>query len=220
MKSSCVPDTSKAGQPMNPAKNNVSVRRFGDSVLTYSAYSPAVKVDLHSHVVAHHGKTLLFDPIMPDKDLLAEIRGMGEPTCIFLTNGNHERACPELMEILGVPAAACAYAVPGFSFKPQIIIDGHRTLQGMEPIPVPGGGPGEYAYYYRPTATMIVGDALNNLPGRGLKVLDERYCMDRELLINSLKRLLDFPADTLLFSHGEPIASKVKMELERVLDAS
>jgi glyoxylase-like metal-dependent hydrolase (beta-lactamase superfamily II) len=67
---------------------------------------------------------------------------------------------------------------------------------------------------------MVVGDALINFEPHGFGLLPAKYCLDPSLMRQSLRKLLDYAFDRMLFAHGTPILSGARARLERLLAAS
>jgi len=80
-----------------------------------------------------------------------------------------------------------------------------EKVLGFEAIPLPGAGENETAYFHHASRSLIIGDALINLPPEPLMPLPEKYCTNSGLLRASLKRLLELPIQRIFFAHGAPI---------------
>ncbi len=148
---------------------------------TWHVYDPSCKAELWS--TAYFGKelTVLFDPIVwPNNSPLPA--GVVQ---IVKTNANHERNCHSLVHSLSATIS---------NHPPEFL-----------PLPLPGGGEGETAYFHERTSTLVVGDSLINLAPHGLTLLPEKYCTDLSMLKISVKRLLDLPIQRIFFAHGAPI---------------
>lgn len=192
------------------------LKKINSHLVEWTAFSPEAKTDLTSHAYISDGKVLIIDPIKPDNQTLKAIQDLGNPCTIFVTSGNHERFSRTMGDLLKVPIAAPAEAIKELSYKPDIIVNGLKQLHGMHPIPLPGGGPGEYAYYCPAKKILFVGDALINLDKTGLTVLPQKYCSDYCLLQESLKKLLDLKIDLVAFAHGGCL-DKPLPELKKLL---
>ena len=66
---------------------------------------------------------------------------------------------------------------------------------------------------------MIVGDALIHLPTQGFSILPDKYCTNAKALRRSLEGLLDWPFETMLFAHGEPMMEHARERLAALLKA-
>ena len=76
-------------------------------------------------------------------------------------------------------------------------------LSGWRAIPLPGGAPGETAYHCGVMDLMVFGDAVVQLPSRGLELLPVKYCQDEGQLRESLRRLPRY--GRAVMAHGEPL---------------
>ena len=169
-------------------------------VCRWSAFSPAHRVELTAHAVGSDDGLRIFDPIVPPSEVALPRSSRDR---VLLTNENHERAAAAWLAE-GVPVWCSPEAgttLPGIQ----------RWGAGADPDPAPGwtriplagGPPGETAFLLPKRSLMIFGDAVVNLPGRGLEILPDKYCRDPRLLRESLRGLPDF--DHAMFAHGEPL---------------
>ena len=153
----------------------------GEGFSTWHAYDPSCKAELWSTAYQDGNTTTLFDPIEWPK-------GQSLPTGsleIVKTNDNHDRSCQRLL----------AHPQARATTQPR----------GFVPIPLPGAGPGETAFFHNPTATLVVGDALIHLSPNPLMLLPDKYCTDPPQLRRSLESLVKLPIRRIFFAHGAPI---------------
>jgi hypothetical protein len=64
----------------------------------------------------------------------------------------------------------------------------------------------------------VVGDALVNLPGRGLEILPDKYCTNPTQLRRSLRHLP--MADLVLTAHGAPFTGREVSTLLGISDSA
>ncbi len=64
-----------------------------------------------------------------------------------------------------------------------------------------------------------MGDAVINFGSHGFSFLPAKYCLDHRLMRKSLRKLLDYGVDRMLFAHGTPVLSRARERLRRLLDA-
>ena len=152
----------------------------GDGFFTWHAYDPACKAELWSTGFTDSQGTTLFDPI----DWPKGSAWPAGPLHIVRTNMNHNRDCDVLLK-----RGASMSAGP----------------EGFLPIPLPGAGEGETAFFHNSTGSLVLGDALIHLAPHGLMLLPDKYCTDPSLLRKSLGKILDFPVRRIFFAHGDPI---------------
>jgi glyoxylase-like metal-dependent hydrolase (beta-lactamase superfamily II) len=165
----------------------------GSGFFTWHAYDPFCKAELWSTLFTHLGQVVLFDPIdWPQESPLPTL-----PVVIIRTNANHDRFCKEIAEL-----------VQG-KIETEVI--------GFKKVPLPGAGEGETAYFHPESKTLVVGDALINLPPHGLSLLPEKYCTDPAQLRQSLRSLQQLPIERIFFAHGAPIVHSGLSQLNPLL---
>jgi glyoxylase-like metal-dependent hydrolase (beta-lactamase superfamily II) len=193
-----------------------SIQVILPGVFHWSAYSPEHKVELSAHAVQHGPDFLLFDPIA----VSAEVLDWFPPaalTAIVLTNGNHLRDAAIWRERFQTPI----FATPDAGLDPgmvQALTTDPLPFAGWKAVHLPGGPPGEHAYILPSRSLAVFGDALVNLPGRGLEVLPARYCQDQARLRTALRELtLDKSWTTAVFAHGTPLIEDARARISGVL---
>jgi len=67
--------------------------------------------------------------------------------------------------------------------------------------------------------TLIVGDALINFESYGFTFLPAKYCSNQKQMRRSLRKLLDYRAQRMLFAHGTPILSDASERLRGLLES-
>ena len=102
----------------------------------------------------------------------------------------------------------------------NVKVDGHTAIApNLEIAPIAGAPAGEIAVFSTADGgTLVVGDAIINMDGYGFTFLPAKYCDDAKLMRKSLRRLLDFQFERLLFAHGAPIVSGARRRLEELLE--
>jgi len=164
----------------------------GSGFSTWHAYDPSCKAELWSTAYFGNELTVLFDPIVwPNISPLPV--GVVH---IIKTNANHDRNCQALLHSLSAHLS---------THPPEFL-----------PLPLPGGGERESAYFHEKTRTLVVGDSLINLAPHGLSLLPEKYCTDLSMLKVSVKRLLELPIQRIFFAHGAPILHDALTQLRQL----
>ena len=90
-------------------------------------------------------------------------------------------------------------------------------VAGFENVPLLGAGEGETAYFHAESKTLVVGDALINLPPHGLTLLPDKYCTDPVQLRHSVRGLSQLPIERIFFAHGAPIVHSGTTQLSTLL---
>ncbi|MEO6846024.1 MAG: hypothetical protein ABI443_01760 [Chthoniobacterales bacterium] len=174
-------------------------------VAFWQAYEPKVKTDLSSCAINFEGKLFLFDPIPLSKDAWQELTASTTPAAIILTNENHQRASLKMCEDLKIPIIAPEGARGELTADEWFSSEDATLACGFEIISLPGFALGETAFYVKQLRTLIVGDALINLPSHGFSMLPAKYCNDARTAKKSLLALRDLDLDLLCMAHGEPL---------------
>lgn len=166
----------------------------------WRAYDPAIKTELFSTGLTTPKGTYLIDPIplTPAAEaLLPEVIG------VIVTNENHHRSAGDFADRFKVPIH-CAEQEP---FPPDLTA-----------VRIEGAAPGEIAVHSKVAGgVMVIGDALINFDPYGFTFLPPKYCTNSKVMRRSLRKLLDYPFDRMLFAHGTPITANAKERLEALL---
>lgn len=187
----------------------------------WHGYDNAVKADLFSTAISAIDGIFLVDPIQLEETALAQMLRKDSVAGIILTNNNHFRATDNYLRRFSVPLFArrdSVSAAPPIHFRE--ITDERMTVGGLEVTVIDGAARGEIALYYAASGgTFIIGDALINFEPYGFTFLPEKYCQDSRQMRNSLRKLLRFNAERILFAHGMPILSGGSEWLRQLLQA-
>jgi len=185
-----------------------------EGIRIWSAFSPEHRVELGSSAVLTPEGWWVFDPIpivpAPVEPLFDRVAG------IVLTNANHERD-----SVRWCDRFACRrWAAPDADGLPEGIERWTRSdpFPGWVLIPLAGGAPGETAFFRPERSLLVVGDALVNLPGRGLEILPDKYCTNPTQLRRSLRHLP--MADLVLTAHGAPFTGREVSTLLGISDSA
>ena len=173
-------------------------------VFAWEIFSPEHKVELTSHAVLHGERLFCFDPVGLAEEPFEWLSRRGTPTAIVLTNENHLRQSLLWRDRWRVPIWTSA--------RSEVSLEGIRPLpegagawEGWQLHPLEGGGGGETALGLPARSLMVLGDAVVNLPSRGLELLPARYCHDPLLLQKTLRDLVREPFQHAVMAHGAPL---------------
>ncbi len=168
----------------------------------WAAFSPEHKVELAAHSVWDGRTLLVFDPIPLAAEVFDWFPTPKAPDAVVLTNGNHERDTAYWRALFPLAVWTAPEIQPS--------LDGVRRWDAAAPpfpgwkiFPLPGGAPGESAWFCPTKSLVVFGDAVVNLPGRALELLPAKYCQDHAKLRESLRTLPEFAH--AVFAHGEPL---------------
>jgi len=194
--------------------------RIASNVAIWHSYDPAVKADLYSTCLLTPDGACLIDPTPLESEALRELVGSGRVTGIIVTSSNHDRASSRFAEKFSVPIFAPSETFPDKTpRKFRSVAHGDEICDELRVIGIEGAGPGEIALYHpADNGTLIVGDALINFEPYGFTFLPAKYCSNEKEMRQSLRKLLDYKAERMLFAHGMPILSEASDRLQRLLD--
>jgi glyoxylase-like metal-dependent hydrolase (beta-lactamase superfamily II) len=184
-------------------------------VFRWEIFSAEHRVELTSHAVLEDGRLFCFDPVALEEEAFDQLSRLGRPEAIVVTNENHLREALLFRERWRVPVWTSAWAKLSLPDLFRIGAD-EREWRGWQLHPLPGGAGGELAFRIQDRSLVLVGDAVVNLPGRGLEILPEKYCEDPVLLRRGLRELASAPFERLCMAHGKPLMERAS---ERVIRA-
>jgi hypothetical protein len=171
----------------------------------WRVYDPTDKAELYSTGIISGEGTYLVDPISLTPDALADLRARTAIAGIIVTNENHQRAAPEFAE----------------RFKAPIYSDGTQPFPSeLTAVQIDGAVRGEIAVHSDVAGGVVVmGDALINFEPYGFTFLPAKYCSNVKVMRRSLRKLLDYRFDRMLFAHGTPILTGARPRLEQLLES-
>ena len=195
------------------------VDEVSPGILVWQAYDSKSRADLFSTALTTHAGTYIVDPIMLGSDGLRSLEAQREAAGVFVTNTNHARAAAQFARTFSIPILVhdelCG--TPDFPDATGVQ-DGQLFSEGLTVVALDGGPAGEMALHYSENGgTLILGDALINFEPHGFGVLPAKYCLDANLMRQSLAKLLNYPFERMLFAHGTPILSGARVRVERLL---
>jgi glyoxylase-like metal-dependent hydrolase (beta-lactamase superfamily II) len=206
------------GRPVEAASD---FDRIASNIAIWHAYDPAVRAELYSTCLWTSNGTYLIDPIPLESEALYELIGSNSIAGIIVTNSNHHRASAKFAADFSVPIFGNGEAFldqPPLEFRS--VADGDKICDELTVIGIEGAAPGEIAVHYVPDGgTLIVGDALINFEPYGFTFLPGKYCSNQKEMRRSLRKLLDYKAERILFAHGMPILSSASDRLRGLLDS-
>jgi glyoxylase-like metal-dependent hydrolase (beta-lactamase superfamily II) len=193
--------------------------RIASNIAIWHDYDSAVKAELYSTCLAMSGGTYFIDPISLESEALHELIGSDSVAGIIVTNCNHHRASAKFAEKFSAPLFGRAEAFsnqPAREFKR--VADGDEICEGLHAIAIEGAADGEIALHYAPDGgTFMIGDALINFEPYGFTFLPEEYCANAKEMRRSLRKLVDYKVERMLFAHGTPILFAASERLRALL---
>ena len=195
--------------------------RIASNIAIWHDYDSAVKAELHSTCLGTPDGTYFIDPIPLANEALYELIGSNSVGGIIVTNGNHHRASAKFAEKFSAPLFGRTEAFLNKMARGlKSVTDGDEISEGLRGIGIEGAADGEIALHYAPDGgTFIIGDALINFEPYGFTFLPAKYCSNQEQMRRSLRKLLDYKAERILFAHGTPILSGASERLRGLLNS-
>ncbi len=193
--------------------------RVSDGLRFWQSYDATVKAELFSTALRTQDGILIVDPIPLPKELIKQLLNEGPVVGIFVTNENHCRSAANFAESLGAPifghqetCAACELSAG------RAVADTERFAGDVGAIEIVGAVAGEMALYHTDDGgSLIIGDALINFEPYGFTFLPPKYCSNAKEMRRSLRRLLDYQFERMLFAHGTPFMHSARKKLEELL---
>jgi glyoxylase-like metal-dependent hydrolase (beta-lactamase superfamily II) len=192
------------------------------AIFIWQHYDPAIKADLFSTgVVTANEQVVIVDPIPLAASPLDLLRERGRCGGVVTTNTNHRRAANWYSAQFCAPIFAHRASFPDVESGSIIsVAQGDKIVDELEVIDIDGAAAGEIALYDpMHGGTLIMGDALINFAPYGFAFLPRKYCTHEKQMRRSLRKLLDYEAERMLFAHGTPIVSSATTRLRQLLDA-
>jgi len=189
-----------------------------DCLWLWQAFDPAVKSDLFASAVKTAQGLFLIDPIPLAPAPLAELKTHGPLAGVLVTNANHPRAAAAFARQSGATIFAAEPVIGALGRGKTQAIAGGEISPGVAAIPLAGAAVGEMAFHFADLGgTVVVGHALINFEPYGFTLLPAKYCSNQKQMRRSLRQLLDWPFERLLFAHGPPILSTARARVETLL---
>lgn len=185
----------------------------------WHAFDPGVKTDLFSTAAPAGSALFLIDPIPLAPASLGKLLEGRQGAGILVSNAHHVRGSVELARACKVPI----YCAPetGEEFEGVEVVRlnaGMKIVPGVTAIAIEGAALGEFAFHFADDGgTMVIGDALIHLAPYGFSLLPAKYCQNQKELRRSLRQLLDWSFERLLFAHGTPLLIRPHERLETLL---
>jgi Metallo-beta-lactamase superfamily len=197
------------------------VDQVSPGIFVWQAYNGKIKADLFSTALETRAGTYVVDPIPLSPDGMLSLRAHRKTGGIFVTNANHARAAAEFAKTFSTSIYVHDELRGSPDFRQATgVQDGEMFSRGLTAIAINGGAAGETALHYADNGgTMVLGDALINFEPHGFGLLPAKYCLNRNLMRRSLRKLLDYAFERMLFAHGTPILSGARARVEQLLAA-
>jgi glyoxylase-like metal-dependent hydrolase (beta-lactamase superfamily II) len=165
--------------------------------------------DLNGYAVALGGGTILIDPPAPEDADWPKFEALKPISRIILTNRDHIRDAELFRQRFCARLVACVDEVNQFSpvVIDEMVREGDVIAGLLHVIQLPGKSSGEIALLLEREhgGVLFLGDAIIGNPPSSLGLIPEQKLDDPSLLRRSLRKLLDYDFDKLLFCDGKPL---------------
>jgi glyoxylase-like metal-dependent hydrolase (beta-lactamase superfamily II) len=204
----------------------LNMREILPGIFTWGSTYADRPWDLNGYAIVLPGGTVLIDPPAPED---AGWQKVPKPiTTVVLTNRDHIRDAPLFRTRCGARIIAGKDELPQFVSLPidEAAQEGDLIGGALGVINLPGKSPGEIGLYlgpgYHPAAQakagiLILGDAIIGNPPGALGLIPEEKLDDPTTLRRSLRKILDYDFDVLLFCDGQPVLSGAKQRVSEFL---
>jgi glyoxylase-like metal-dependent hydrolase (beta-lactamase superfamily II) len=201
---------------MSPATDVNQVR---SGLFVWQNYDPSVKADLFSTALETAAGLFLIDPIRLATEAFDELAGTRKLAGVIVTNANHHRDSVRQANRFSLPLFAHVdAALPPEVRQLRKLESGTLLGEDLRAIAIEGAAPGEIVLHHeKDNGTMVVGDALINFEPYGFTFLPAKYCSNGKQMCRSLRQLLDFEFERMLFAHGTPLLNSARKQLQQLL---
>jgi glyoxylase-like metal-dependent hydrolase (beta-lactamase superfamily II) len=193
--------------------------RVSASLRYWQAYDASVKADLFSTAVETSDGILIVDPIPLRPEFLQQLLSARTIAGVFVTNVNHSRAAADFAEKCATPVFAHSATLATCELpSAREVANGQKFVANARAIEIQGAAAGEMAIYHdQDGGALIIGDALINFEPYGFTFLPPKYCSNAKEMRRSLRDLLDYNFERMLFAHGTPLMHSARKQLEKLL---
>jgi glyoxylase-like metal-dependent hydrolase (beta-lactamase superfamily II) len=197
------------------------MRQIAPDVQTWSVFSPEKGYAFNGYAVSTEDGTVLIDPPDPGGDGWDTVDLLEPFAGLWLTNRNHSRAAAAFRERYGLAVWAHEADAERLEAGADRTVRGGETIAGeIEVVRAPGKSPGEIAFHLPRSRALVVGDLVIGVPSGELSTYPDAVIDDKEELLRSAARLLEYDFDALLLCDGEPFASGGKERLREFVERS
>ncbi|RME82299.1 MAG: hypothetical protein D6785_08015 [Planctomycetota bacterium] len=187
---------------------------------SWKVFLPHINSYGFSHLLKTDEGCLLVDPLKGDREIFKEIESIGKPDGIVILNQHHWRDGEEFASYFKAPIFLSNKAPSELQSKAnQLIENGKELPGGFQALDI--GQPTSSEMALIGWRTLVFGDCLVNIPSMGgVMIIPEQYApqINRLELKKTLKNLLVYQFETLLFGHGPAVQSGALETLCQILE--
>lgn len=188
-------------------------------VHTWSVFSDEKGYSFNGYAVETPEGTVLIDPPESEDLSWSELDRLKPYNSVFITNRNHSRQGERLAKRYDAPLKIHELDSEEAEASADEIVVGTELIgDEIELIHLPGKSPGEIGFYLANRKAVIVGDVVIGVPDGELSTYPDEVVNDREELLRSAQKLLQYDFDSLLLCDGKSFVSGGKAKLEEFVD--
>lgn len=196
------------------------MKEIVSGIYTWSWLSPNHGYNFNGYALRSEDGLIVIDPAIIDEYEQNELRVIGNPVAIILTNKDHERISHDLRDQFGSRIFINERDVSFLKSSPDHVFkDGERLPGGIRAINVSDNkSPGESALLHEERGILFVGDAIIGWPKGEFSLLPPAKYLDPKKAKESIRNLLDYDFDTVLVGDGESVLGGGKEAIKRFLN--
>jgi glyoxylase-like metal-dependent hydrolase (beta-lactamase superfamily II) len=174
---------------------------------------------------------VLIDPLVPPEDqekfwkaLDRDVKRVGKPVHVLITVFWHTRDTREVAARYGASVWAPSRGRPAIERRAGSVTEVFRPGDALPGgvVPLATARAAEVVFWIPEHRTVVPGDVILGAEGGGLRLCPPSWLPEgvgHAKLRESLKPLLDLPAERVLVSHGEPVLKRGRAALKRMLES-
>lgn len=196
------------------------MKEIVSGIFAWSWLSPNHGYNFNGYALSSADGLIVVDPAIIDDSNLSELREIGNPVAILLTNKDHERISYKLRDLFGSKIFIHELDVSFLKYPPDHVFkDGERLPGGIKAINVSNNkSSGESALLIEERGILFIGDAIIGWPKGEFSLLPPVKYLDPKKAKESIRKLLDYDFDTVLVGDGESIIEGGEEAIRRFLD--
>ena len=173
----------------------------------WSIFNEERNIDFHGTLWVHPAGNVLIDPLPLNEHDENHLDSLGGASHLIMTNSDHVRDSERILLFTGAKSWGPFAEKFQFPFAcDDWLKDGDKPVNNIEVFCMEGSKtPGELAILIDNT-TLVTGDLIRTHVGGELSILPDEKLQDRELAVNSIKRVADVKSiEAVITGDGWPI---------------